>query len=275
MNQRIRGTLQVALAAVFWSFAGVLCKWLPWNSLTTNGIRSLFAALLFIPVRRTWKVRLTKGTVLGALGVALTSVLYMTATKLTSAANAIVLQYAMPVFVIGFCWLFYRQRPSKLQAVTAACVLLGVVLCSWEGLSGGGNLLGDALAILSAVTFALVFFCSRIPGANAMDYSYLGCALGIMCALSAFTDPAMSFNPLHWLASFGMGVCLAVGYYFISKGMSNTSPITAAILANLEPILNPIWVFLFLGEQPGACTLAGAAIVLVSATVYSIVGAKD
>lgn len=275
MNQRIRGTLQVALAAVCWSFAGVLCKWIPWNSLTTNGIRSLFAALLFIPVRRTWKVRLTKGTVLGALGVALTSVLYMSATKLTTAANAIVLQYAMPVFVIAFCWIFYHQRPSRLQAVTALCVLAGVVLCSWEGLSGGGNLLGDGLAVLSAITFALVFFCSRIPGANAMDYSYLGCALGIVCALSGLTDPAMSLNPLHWLAGFGMGVCLAAGYYFISKGMSNTSPITAAILANLEPILNPIWVFLFLGEQPGALTLVGAAVVLVSATVYSIVGAKD
>ena len=274
MNQRTKGTLQVALAAVFWSFAGVLCKWLPWNSITTNGVRSLFATLLFIMVRGTWRVKLTRGTLLGALGAAATSVLYMAAAKLTSAANAIVLQYAMPVFVIVFCWIFYHQRPPRHQLVTAGCVLAGVILCSWDGLAGGGNWLGDLLALLAAVTFSLVFFCSRLPDANATDYSYLGCALGILFVPSAFFDPAVSLNVTHWLAAFGMGVALAGGYYFISKGMLNTSPVTAAILANLEPILNPIWVFLFLGEQPGALTLAGAAVVLVSATVYSVIGAK-
>ena len=275
MNKNRLGALQVAAAAVSWSFAGVLGKSLPWNSFTINGMRSLVAALLLALARGTPKVRLTRGTLLGALGVALTSVLFMAATKLTSSANAIVLQYAMPVFVILFSWLFFGQKPSPRHLVIAAFIMAGVILCSWDGLTGG-NPLGDGLAILSAVTFSLVFFCARMPGADPRDYSYLGMVLCAPFALNAFFDPAVSLRqPLHWLIALGLGVCLAGGYFFISKSMSNVSPISAALLANLEPILNPVWVFLFLGEQPGALTLLGSAIVLVTATVYSLLPARE
>jgi len=274
MTKNRLGALQVALAAASWSFAGVFSKSLPWNAWTVNGVRSLVAAVILAFARGTPKVRLTKGTLLGAAGVALTSILYMGATKLTTSANAIVLQYAMPVFVILFSWVFYGQRPSKRHVVIAALILCGVILCSWDGLRGG-NPLGDGLAILSAVTFALVFFCGRMPGANPQDYAYLGMIFCAPFALCAFFDPGVSGNPTHWLMGLALGLCLAGGYYFISKSMSNVSPISAALLANLEPILNPIWVFLFLGERPGPLTLAGAAIVLVTATVYSLLPAGE
>ena len=273
MNKRRLGTAQVALAAVLWSFGGVLCKWIPWGSLSLHGLRTVFAALFLMLLRRGWRVKLTKGTCLGALGTMLTSLLYISAAKLTTAANAIVLQYAMPAFVILFCWIFYGQKPGRANVITAACILAGVALCSFEGLSAG-NVLGDALGLCAAVTFALVFFCSKLPGANAQDYTYLGHVVGIPFALCALNDPAMTLEPMHWLAIIAMGACLAGGYYFISLGMTNTSPVTAALLANLEPILSPFWVFVFLGEQPGVLTLIGAAIVLTAATVYSIMGAR-
>ena len=274
MTRNRIGALQVALAAISWSFAGVFSKSLPWNALTVNGVRSLIAAALLAMARGTAKVRLTRGTLLGAAGVALTSILYMAATKLTTSANAIVLQYAMPVFVILFSWMFYGVRPSRKHVVIAACIMAGVILCSWDGLRGG-NPLGDGLAILSAVTFALVFFCGRMPGANPQDYSYLGMIFCAPFSLCGLFDPGMSLNPAHWLIALGLGVCLAGGYFFISKSMSNVSPISAALLANLEPILNPIWVFIFVGEQPGVLTIVGAAIVLVTATVYSLLPAGE
>lgn len=274
MSKNRLGALQVALAAVSWSFAGVLSKSLPWNALTVNGVRSLIAAALLALARGGWRVRLTKGTLLGAAGVALTSILYMAATKRTTSANAIVLQYAMPAFVILFSWLFYHQRPSRKHVVIAAFIMAGVVLCSWDGLSGG-NPLGDAFAILSAVTFALVFFCARMPGANPQDYSFLGMIFCAPFSLCGFFDPGMSLDPAHWLIALGLGLCLAGGYFFISRSMSNVSPISAALLANLEPILNPIWVFLILGERPGPLTLAGASIVLVTATVYALLPAGE
>lgn len=271
------GAIQVALGAIFWSFAGVLGKWLPWNALTINGVRSLVAAILMGLSRRSFKVRMSKGTVLGALGVMLTSILYMAAMKLTTSANAIVLQYAAPSFVILFSWLFYGQRPSLRSVITAALIMVGVVLCFADKM-GGGRLMGNILAILSAVTFALVFFCARMPDTNPAEYSYLGLLLCVPSALFGFFDPAMSAQPTQWLAAVGLGVCLAGGYYFVSAAMGKVSPIFAVLLSNLEPVLNPIWVALFLpqlGEVPGGLALIGSIIVLVTAAVYSLTGEKQ
>ena len=266
------GALQVALGAIFWSFGGVLSKWLPWNAFTINGIRSLLAALLLGLARGSFRVRLSRGNALGAVGVMLTSMLYMAAVKLTTSANAIVLQYAAPAFVILFCRLFYGQRPDRRSVITAALIMLGVVMCFADRM-GGGRLAGNLLAILSAVTFALVFFCARMPDTNPADYSYLGLILCVPSAVFGFFDPAMSARPAQWLAVAGLGVCLAGGYWFVSAAMGRVSPVFAVLLSNLEPVLNPIWVALFLpqlGEIPGGLSLLGAAVVLVTAAVYSL-----
>ncbi|MBQ3424303.1 MAG: EamA family transporter [Clostridia bacterium] len=274
MSQQRLGALEVALAAISWSFAGVLGKSLPWNSFTMNGVRSLVAAALLAFARGGVKVRLNRGNLLGALGTALTGILFMTATKLTTAANAIVLQYAMPVFVILLSWIFYGQRPTARQAIIAAFILAGVILCSWDGLTGG-NPLGDALALAAGLTFALVFFCARMPGADPRDYAYLGLLFCAPFALGLFFDPAVAPVPRHFLIALGLGVCLAGGYFFISKSMRHVSPVSAALLSNLEPILNPVWVFLFLGERPGIHTLLGAGIVLTAATVYALLPGEE
>ncbi|MCQ2436773.1 MAG: DMT family transporter [Clostridia bacterium] len=269
MSENRKGALFVALAAISWSFAGVLCKYLPWSSLTLNGFRNLVATILLIISRGTWKVKLSKGNCLGALGVMGTSLTFMLSTKITSAANAIVIQYAMPVFVVLFCWLFYKQVPTKGNIITVLVILFGVFLCSAEGM-GNGAIVGDLLALVSAVTFALVFFCSKLPDTDAQSYSYLGLILGIPFSLAAFWDPNFVIAPQYVLSVVGMGFALAFGYIFIAKGLSRTSPLTAAILANIEPVLNPVWVFLFLGDAPGVLTIVGAAIVLITATIYSV-----
>ena len=274
MKKNHIGAIQVALGAISWSFAGVLGKWLPWNALTINGVRSLVAAVLMGVARHSFRVRFTKGNLLGALGVMLTSILYMAAMKLTTSANAIVLQYAAPAFVILFCWLFYGQKPRLRDVVTAALIMVGVVLCFADKM-GGGRLAGNILAILSAVTFALVFFCARMPDSDPAEYSYLGLLLCVPSALFGFFDPGMSAEPTQWLAAIGLGVCLAGGYYFVSAAMGKVSPIFTVLLSNLEPVLNPVWVALFLpelGEVPGGLSLVGSIIVLVTAGVYSLTG---
>ncbi len=277
MNNK-RGMLYVALGAIFWSFAGVLCKLIPWNPFAINGIRSLFAALLLVILRKRAKVRFTRGNILGAVGVAGTALLYMIALKFTSAANAITLQYAMPVFVILFCWLFYGQKPAMSNVITAAFIILGIILCSWEGITGqaggSGHAIGDAIALLSAVTFALVFFCSKLPDADSQEYSFLGLLMCAPFALYAFFDKNMTLVPTHWLAAILLACCLGLGYYFMAKGMNLVSPISAALISNLEPILNPIWVFVFMGENPGVLTIIGAVIVLTAATVYTLWGSR-
>ena len=276
MRKQKIGALQVLMGAICFSFAGVFTKWLPWSSWTLIGMRSITCALLLGLTRKSFKPRISKGVLLGAVGMAVTGILFITATKLTSAANAIVLQYAMPIVVIGLCWLVYKQKPSRTDSITAVCVLAGVILCSWEGITGGGGkLTGDLLALASAVSYSLVFFCARLPGTNALDYTYLGALMTLPFCIFACFDPAVSAEPVHWLAVAAMGMCLGGGYFFISRSLSNVHPVTSALIANLEPVLNPLWVFLFLGEDPGVYTIVGMVVVIVAVSIYSVVGLKE
>lgn len=269
----LSGAIYIAAGCVAWSFAGVLGKWTPWGALSIIGVRALLATVAFGLLRGHWRVRPCRGTWLGALGVALTSLLFIVSNKLTTAANAIVLQYAMPAVVIVASAVVYKQRPSRLDTLATVMTMLGVALCFVSGLKAG-NLLGDALALLSAATYALVFMAAR-TGANPMDYSYLGNMISCLCLLALPFDrnASLAWQPL--LGVLLMGVCLTAGYYLFSRGMqAGVSPITAAIVANIEPVLNPIWVFLALGEAPGLFTLLGATLVLFTVTAYSVINAR-
>ncbi|MBR3928998.1 MAG: DMT family transporter [Clostridia bacterium] len=276
------GPLLVALGAAVWSFSGVLSQGLLWNGFTKAGVRGIVASLVFAAFRKTFKVKITFGLVLGALGVALTSLLYMSATLYTSASNAIVLQYSMPIYVILLNAVIFRQKPLRRDVVTVVFVMLGVVLCCVEGLTGGGkSMLGNALALLSGLTFAVVFFASRLPGCDPISYSYLGNVFSIPMAVMLFFDPNVHFTATQSYTSIMiagdfakailLGVSLGLGYLFFSMGIKRTSDVSAAIITNLEPVLNPVWVFVFLGVFPGVYGIVGSLIVLATVTMHSII----
>lgn len=264
----------ILLACVCWSFGGLFSKLVPWNALTIAGFRALIAAIVLGAVRKSYRPANTFGTWLGAFGVMATSVLFIFANKLTSAANAIVLQYAMPVVVILFEAVVQHKKPSKLDAVSVLVVLLGVVLCFCQGLSGGG-MLGNALAIGSAFTFAIVYLAARRPDCDALSYSYQGNLIAALLVLYMPFDAGVTANAGHFIAALGMGACLTLGYLFFSAGMrQGVSPVTAAIVSNIEPILNPTWCFLFLGENPGVLSIAGALVVLTAVTCYTVLSSR-
>lgn len=276
------GPLFVVLSAVAWSFSGVLSQGLMWNGFTKTGVRGIVASLIFAAFRKSFKVKITFGLVLGALGVALTSLLYMSATLYTSASNAIVLQYSMPAYVILLNLLVFHQKPRLRDIITVVFVMLGVVLCCMEGLRGDkDSMFGNLLGLLSGLTFALVFFASRLPGCDSISYSYFGNVLSIVMAVSLFFDPNVHFVPTETYTSsmiamdftkgILLGVSLGLGYLFFSLGIKRTSAVSAAIITNLEPVLNPVWVFVFMGVQPGIFGILGALIVLLTVTLHSIV----
>ena len=267
--QKKTGALIVAIAAACWSGSGVLGKFTTWSPIATAGSRALLAVFFMGIMRRGFRVRVTRGNLLGALGVSVTSVLYIISNKLTTSANAIVLQYAMPAFVILLLWVLFHQKPARRDIVTVCFVLAGVFLCSLDGV-GGGSTLGNALALLSGFTYSFVFLCSRMKDANAEEYTYLGLILCTPLTLFAFFDKGATFTLPNILAQIGLGLCLSTGYFLIARGMKYVSPMTAAITSNIEPVLNPIWVFLFLGERPGAIAILGAVVVLATVTIYSL-----
>ena len=124
---------------------------------------------------------------------------------------------------------------------------------------------------VTAFTFALVFFAARFKDADPMDYTYLGNLGSCLFLLYIPFDQHFTLAPRAVLAALLMGLCLTAGYLLFTAGMrKGVHPVTAAIVANVEPVLNPIWVFLFLGENPGLYSILGAFLVILAVTIYSL-----
>ena len=253
----------------------MLSRFTPWSGFALAGYRSIVAVLLLGTIRKSFRPRNTLWNWLGALGVATTSTLFMMANKLTSAANAIVLQYAMTAIVIVVQIVFFHVRPRKLDVGAAALVMVGVVLCFCQGL-GRGQFLGDLVAFGSAFTWATVFLAAQMPGVDSLSYAYQGNLLACLFLLCLPSDPAVTASgPAGWIVPTVMGLCLGLGYVCFAMGMrSRLSPTVAAIVANVEPVLNPLWVLIFLGEAPGMLSFLGAAVVLATVTMYSLKSAN-
>jgi len=266
-----RSILLVVCAGVCWSFAGLLSKFAPWSALSLVGFRAVMAVLLLGWRRGSFRPIHSRGNWLGGLGVVSTAILFIYANKLTSAANAIVLQFAMPAVVIVMQAVLFHIKPSERDVAATVLVTAGILLCFCQGL-GGGAFLGDMMALLSSATWAAVFLAAGMPNTDAMSYTYMGNLLGCgFIAVMPFDPGIAAGGILGWLAAIGMGLCLGVGYLCFGKGLSNgLSPTVAAIVSIVEPILNPAWVFLFLGENPGALALAGSVIVLATVTWHAI-----
>ena len=266
-----RAIVLVAGAGVCWSFAGLLGKFAPWSALSLVGFRALLAVLLLGGIRRSYRPAHTLGNWLGGIGVVSSAVLFIYANKLTSAANAIVLQYAMPAVVVVLQAVLFHVAPKKKDIIAIVLVMAGVLLCFFQGL-GGGAFLGDMLALLSSVTWAIVFLAVRMPNVDTMSYAYMGNLLGCGFLIAMLFDPGIrAGGSAGWLAAGAMGLCLGVGYLCFGKGLgAGLSPTVAAIVSNVEPALNPTWVLLFLGETPGAWTIVGSVIVLATVTWHAV-----
>lgn len=275
MNKK-QGSLLIFTAAVLWSFAGITTKFIPWSAMTIACIRGIIGAITIGVLTKQWVFRPTRAVWLGAIGTLMTSVLFMMANKITTAANAIVLQYLAPAVVIALNILFLRIKPSRIDVMMVGLTISGITLFFVDHL-GSGAILGDVLAILSSVTFALVFFANRLPDANPFQASYLGCALHVLLLPMLILDKNFNLDsPSVNIVAISIGIFqMGVAYLLFSKGIKLTTSLSASIISTIEPILNPIWVFIAFQEQPSKLAMLGAIIVIVSITIYNILLSKE
>ena len=270
------GNLFIIAAALLWSLAGVCVKFIPWSAYSIACFRSVCGALTFCICMRRPRITFSKWNIAGALAMFLTGVLYMSAIKLTTAANAIVLQYTAPVIIILYSALVEKKRPSKLDLIITACVLAGCILAFSDQLEGGG-MLGNLLALASGFTLAGLMVINRRPETNAMESQLLGNLFSVvLLSPFLFTERAFSWDPKILAVALFMGFFqYGLAHVCFGIGIKRTEPVTASIIATLEPICSPLWVFLILGEKPGTVALIGFAIVLVSTTVYNVLLARQ
>jgi len=277
MKNTKSGILCVFLAASLFATGGLLIKLTPWSAMAINGGRSLISSVLIALYMAATKqrIQLSKGVVLGALATFLTCTLFIFSNKLTTAANAIILQFTAPVFLIVFLAIFFHEKPHRLDIITCLIVLLGIGCFFLDSLSTG-NYLGDFIALISGISYAGVFMLNRLPGAHPLSSVVLGhglCALVGLPAMLRETD--YSPSTLLWILLLGV-FQMALAYILLCHGLKFVSPVTSSLITGIEPILSPILVMLvFPSERLSPFAIAGAVLVVATILVYNVLKARQ
>ena len=275
MKNKRRAVLAVFLASVCFSTGGLFIKLVPWSALAINGARNLIGSAVIGVYLLATRHRLVfnKRVFIGALAMIGVTTLFALANKMTTAANAIVLQFTAPVFVILFMALLYRQKPGKVDLIACFLVLLGVVIFFVDGIQAG-NLLGNVIAILSGVCYAYVFMMNTGEGADAISSCFLGqLAAGVLFTPLCFAETDFSLPTLAAVAALGV-VQIGGAYILFSIGIQHTPPVAASLITGMEPILNPLLVAAFYREQVSALSIVGSVIVILSIMGYNVWLAK-
>ena len=259
-----RGRLLILLAAFFWSLAGVFIKFLDLHPLTIVFYRSLFASLVFVPFLRPSQFRFNTATVVSVISYTAAITAFVSANKLTTAANAIVLQYTAPVLVYLFSRLVLGEKISPPNALALAVSMVGVACISFDS-AGKPEMPGVVLALVSGVLFAI--YMLNLQRIKEFSVSYMTWLNNFFCSvlLLPFSETPLSLSTDQLCIVAIMGaVQLGLPYFLFTKGLQTIPLQEAALIALIEPVLNPLWVALTVGEIPSSATFVGGAMILVA-----------
>jgi len=273
-NLRRQAVLLLVLTAVLWSTSGVLIKIIGWQALSILSARSIFATVIFVIYLRRFDFNWTKLQIIGAVGYASTQLFFIVATKLTAAANAIFLQYTAPLYVGLFGYWLLGERPRRADWGAMAVIFTGMVLFFGDDLSLNG-LYGNVFGVLSGVTMAVMILCMRgqkdgVP-ANTILLGNLICAfMGLPFLLQETFSPS-SLGIVFYLGTIQIGL----SFIFYSNAIKHVQALESILVLTMEPILNPIWVLLVIGEMPGPLAFVGGGLVIGAVIIRAIISARS
>lgn len=270
MTTQQKGILYTILSAVCFSTGGLLIKLNTWSSITICGLRSIWAFLIFLIYMIVTKhpVRFNGKVLIGVLANTLMSISFIMANKMTTAANAIILQFTLPIDIMLLMWIFAKKKPDKVSVISASISFLGILFFFLESLSTGG-MAGNILAIASGFFYAIVFLIKKIPGADFESSALISFALNFVIGIPFYLQET-NFGAVNVSTGILQGVVqIGLAYMFLNAALDKVPPVGASLLSMIEPILNPILVAVFYGETIGPVSLVGAVIVLSSALYYN------
>ena len=272
--------LLVLAAAILWSTGGLFIKATSLSAVELSFGRSLLAAITVAIVTRREGFGLNRVTAITSVLYAALLLLFVLATKLTTAANAIFLQYTAPVYVLILEPLFYKEKFRLRDLATVAACAVGMSLF-FVGKLRPEDVTGNLVALGSGVCFALYFLLMRHSKArevNRASSAIYGNLIVVAIAAPAFLNAARrgitanDFASMAYLGIIQIGVAYALFTAAMARGLRS---LDASIVGYVEPVLNPIWVFLFIGERPSGWAMMGGAITVASVVVHMLVSAKE
>ena len=265
-HNQLHGVLSITGTALLWSTAGMFIKLIPWHPFIIAGGRSLIASIVILLFIRKPKLNFSFYQIAAALAYALTMLLFTAANKYTTSANAIILQYICPVITAILAVPLLKEKTRLEHWVAIFFVFLGMIIIFFDKL-GGGLLIGNILALFSALTFSFSFiFLRKQKDSSPLESLLLGhwitAAVGLVAAL---------FLPLPVFTLPAVGAIVALGLFQIgfasilfSYAIKSISAISANLIAVIEPVFNPIWVLLVIGEIPSKNTIIGGGVIIAA-----------
>ena len=276
-SSRVRGILAFAACAGLWSTAGVFIKLIPWNPLLIAGLRSLIASVFLLVWIKRPRFHRSFPQIAAAVCYAATMCLFVYANKATTSANAILLQYSAPVITAIAGALILRERPKIEQIVAFVFIVIGMGIFFIEGGIGGGSLSGNLAAATTGLTFGLYFVFMRMQKDGSPLESVLlshWITAGLMLPASLFF-PAPVWSPVAIVSILCLGlVQIGLAAVFFAYGIKRVTAVQGVLTSVIEPVFNPLWVFLFVGEKPAASSLVGGLVIVLAVTGASVIGAR-
>jgi DME family drug/metabolite transporter len=259
----MRSRLLLLAAAVLWSTAGAAIKRCGLDAWQIAGGRAAIAGLVLFALVPEARRRPTRPILLVAVAYAFTTVLFVAATKLTTAANAIFIQDTAPLWVLLLSPWLLRERPTRGELLSVPVFGIGLALFFLDQLSPG-QVAGNLVALASGLSFAASIIGLRHLREGGPAALVWGNAIAALVALPLWpSGPVPTATDLGLLAFLGV-FQLGLAYLCFTWGIRGTPAVEASLLVLLEPVLNPVWTFLFAGERPGPWALAGGAVILAA-----------
>jgi drug/metabolite transporter (DMT)-like permease len=278
---RLSGILLVLAAALLWSTGGLAIKGVPLSGPVVAATRCLIAGLALLPLVRLGQVRWSRQVIALLLCYPLMSASFVMANKWTTAANAVAIQYTAPLWIFAVGAAQGKIKLSVRRIAAMVPIALGIVLFLLEP-AQGSSLRGNLTAVVSGVGFAAVIMLFR---ALRHEHNYTLVSLANFATAAAvfpFIIATGSVRELGgltapgWLALIYLGAFnLGLAYVCYSAGLRRVSALKAATISLIEPVLNPIWVWLVLAEKPSGYGFAGAGVILVGVVLDLALNAEE
>ena len=276
-NNRNRSILLMALCASLWSIAGIFIKMIPWNPLVIAGWRSLLAAGVVAAYMAWKKIKpvIRRSSLLSGALLCLTFLAFVTANKLTTSANAIVLQFTAPIFILIISTRLFRQRFRRADYLVVTATVLGIALCFLDRMTPG-SAVGNVIAVLAGFFYGGMYVAGgRMDKPARMSGILLGQLFTAAVGLPAMMFFPPAFTGISVLNIAVLGIFqLGIPYLLYGVAAGGCPPLVACLVSVIEPLLNPIWVFLFDGEAPGLLAIIGEAGVVASVTLWCLWDAR-
>jgi drug/metabolite transporter (DMT)-like permease len=260
--KHLQGIFAIILAAILWSTGGVFVKLLPQDAYTILSYRSFLAAAVFFVFFRRQVFQMNGRAWLNALFYCLLVLSFVVSTKMTTAANSILLQYTGTVYVLLAEPYFFKIKMQRVNVVTIVFCLLGMVILVAGDLETG-SMMGNFIALISGVLMAALFIGQRLNGPERQPASIfwgnvMMAGIGLPWVLQSPLPTLPEAAMLGWLGILQLGL----GFVLFTYGLKRVLAIEGALLAMLEPILNPVWVLIFYGEKPSKGAVVGGVIII-------------